>query len=37
MSLLEKSPAQSKPGCREYVATTSAFVRWKKIKPPGGA
>jgi steroid 5-alpha reductase family enzyme len=30
VSLLEKSLAQSKPGYREYMATTSAFVPWKK-------
>jgi steroid 5-alpha reductase family enzyme len=35
VSLLEKSLAQNKPGYREYMATTSAFVPWKKKRPGG--
>ena len=30
VSLLEKALAQNRPGYREYMATTSAFIPWKK-------
>ena len=32
VAMLERSLAQSKPGYREYMQTTSAFIPWKPRK-----
>jgi steroid 5-alpha reductase family enzyme len=36
VALLEKSLTQTKPGYKEYIETTSAFIPWFPRKKGGG-
>jgi steroid 5-alpha reductase family enzyme len=36
VALLEKTLEDTKPGYKEYIETTSAFIPWFPRKPRGG-